>query len=147
MSLNTPRILFSSKWTQQETSVPIGEYDGDLVGTGILPEFDQDLDTLVEPDFLKEGPNGPDTNMDSNVQNSEKIAEVSTHQDGPDTGTENAVKVQPNSDTLVELDFLKEGPNGPDTNIYSNVQNSEEITEVSTHQHGPDNRDRECCKH
>ena len=36
--------------TQQ--SVHTGEYDGDLVGTGILPELEQEIDTLADPDFL-----------------------------------------------------------------------------------------------
>ena len=67
-----------------QQSVPTGQYDGDLVDTGILPEPAQDIDTLVQPDCMQEGPNGPDTNTDSNVHNSDKITEVSTHPDEPD---------------------------------------------------------------
>ena len=35
-----------------QQSVPTGEYDGDLVDTGILPEPAQDIDTLVQPDCM-----------------------------------------------------------------------------------------------
>ena len=86
--------------TQQ--SVPTGQYDGDLVDTGILPEPAQDIDTLVQPDCMQEGPNGPDTNTDSNVHNSDEITEVSTHPDEPDRGIDNAANVEPNSDNHVD---------------------------------------------
>ena len=67
-----------------QQSVPTGQYDGDLVDTGILPEPAQDINTLVQLDCMQEGPNGPDTNTDSNVHNSDEITEVSTHPDEPD---------------------------------------------------------------
>ena len=87
----TDSIQIQMDPTQQ--SVPTGESDGYLVNAGILPEPDEDIDTLVQPDCMQEGPNGPDTNTDS-VQNSDEINEVSTHPDEPDRGTDNAANIE-----------------------------------------------------
>ena len=90
--------------TQQ--SVPTVEYGGDLVDTGILPELAQDIDSLVQPDFMEEGPNGPDTNTDS-VEKSDEINQVSTHPDEPDKGIDNDANIEPNSDDHVDKRLKK----------------------------------------
>ena len=95
----TDSIQIQMDPTQQ--SVPTGEYDGDLVDTSILPELAQDIETLVQPDFMQKGPNGPDTNTDS-VQKSDEINEVSTHPDEPDRGIDNTATIEPNSDNHVD---------------------------------------------
>ena len=143
----TDTIQIQMDPTQQ--SVPTGEYDGDLVDTGILPEPAQDFDTLVQPDCMQEGPNGPDTNTDSNVHNSDKINEVSTHPDEPDRGIDNAANIEPNSDNHVdkttqetEAEVMDKNQPGPEsTDLLSENQTPEDTTEqqeIQVNQPGTD---------
>ena len=133
----TDSIQIQMDPTQQ--SVPTGESDGYLVNAGILPEPDEDIDTLVQPDCMQEGPNGPDTNTDS-VQNGDEINEVSTHPDGPDRGTDNAANVEPNSDNLVdkttqetETEVTDKNQPGPESHdLLSENQTEPDLTPVDT---------------
>ena len=138
----TDSIQIQMDPTQQ--SVPTGQYDGDLVDTGILPEPAQDIDTLVQPDCMQEGPNGPDTIMDSNVPNSDKITEVSTHPDEPDRGIDNAANIEPNSDNHVdkttqetEAEVTDKNQPGPEsTDLLS--EDTTEQQEIQVNQPGTD---------
>ena len=133
----TDSIQIQMDPTQQ--SVPTSEYDGDLVDTGILPELAQDIDTLVQLDFMQEGPNGPDTNMDS-VQKSDEINEVSTHLDEPDRGIDNAANDEPNSDNHVdktnqetEAEVMDKNQPGPEsTDLLSENQTEPGLTPEDT---------------
>ena len=137
-----------------QQSVHNGDYGGDLLDTGILPELAQDIDTLAQPDFMKEGPNGPDTNTDSNVHNSDEINEVSAHPDEPDRGTDNAANVEPNNDNHVDkttqeteaelmdknqpgpesMDLLSENQTEPDLM----AENTKQQQEIEVNQPGTD---------
>ena len=133
----TDSIQIQMDPTQQ--SVPTGESDGYLVDTGIVPETAQDINTLAQPDFMQEGPNGPDTNTDS-VQNSYEINEVSTHPDEPDRGTDNTANIEPNSDNLVdkttqetETEVTDKNQPGPESHdLLSENQTEPDLTPVDT---------------
>ena len=134
----TDSIQIQMDPTQQ--SVPTGESDGYLVDAGILPEPDEDIDTLVQPDCMQEGPNGPDINTDSNVHNSNEINEVSTHPDEPDRGIDNAANIEPNSDNHVdkttqetEAEVMDKNQPGPEsTDLLSENQTEPDLTPEDT---------------